>query len=46
MKELTKAEEMVLLTVMRLKDEAYGVGVECHNIVDKIMCHHIVDKVL
>jgi len=28
MKELTKAEEMVLLSVLRLKDEAYGVAIK------------------
>ena len=28
MKELTKAEEMVLLSVMRLKDDAYGVTIK------------------
>jgi DNA-binding PadR family transcriptional regulator len=27
MKEISKAEEMVLLTIWRLKDEAYGVSV-------------------
>ncbi|MBN1272740.1 MAG: helix-turn-helix transcriptional regulator [Candidatus Aminicenantes bacterium] len=31
MKELTKAEEMLLLAILRLKDNAYGVAIK-HNI--------------
>ena len=30
MKELTKAEETLLLTIMRLKDNAYGVAIKQH----------------
>ena len=30
MKELTKAEETLLLTILRLKDEAYGVAIKRH----------------
>ena len=30
MKELTKAEETLLLTILRLKDNAYGVAVKQH----------------
>jgi len=30
MKELTKAEETLLLTIMRLKDNAYGVAIKRH----------------
>jgi len=37
MKDLSKAEEMILLTIMRLKDNAYGVAVkkELQKIVNK-----------
>jgi len=30
MKELTKAEETLLLTILRLKDNAYGVAIKQH----------------
>ena len=30
MRELTKAEETLLLTIMRLKDNAYGVAIKRH----------------
>jgi len=30
MKELTKAEETLLLTILRLKDNAYGVAIKRH----------------
>lgn len=30
MKELTKAEEMILLSVIRLRYEAYGVNIKAH----------------
>jgi PadR family transcriptional regulator PadR len=31
MKELTKAEETLLLTILRLKDNAYGVAIKQHT---------------
>jgi DNA-binding PadR family transcriptional regulator len=30
MRELTKAEEMLLLTILRLKEKAYGVAIKRH----------------
>ena len=46
MKDLTKAEELMLLTIMRLKDNAYGVSIKRKindtigkNYAGDLICH-------